>query len=106
LHAFHLANRIQYGILDLLAKPVFILYHLWAVSRLDYTRLQLQSGKFSETAQNVAAVDAEKRSGVEAGTAVPKRNSFFNRGHNHASPAAGDTAGQPRLSGATQVAHE
>lgn len=42
------SEMIFYGILDLLTKPVFCFFHVWMVSRLDYSRLQLQSGKFSE----------------------------------------------------------
>lgn len=107
------ANRISpdsemvfYGVLDVLAKPVFCLWHLWSVAKLDYTKLQLQSGKFSETATNVAAFDAEKRfagNGIQAGTAAPKTGMF---GRNKASPAVGDAPAQPRMSEATQVAHE
>jgi hypothetical protein len=41
---------VFYGILDLLAKPVFTLWHVYQISRLDYTKMQLQSGKFSEGA--------------------------------------------------------
>ncbi|KAJ9115426.1 hypothetical protein QFC22_005183 [Naganishia vaughanmartiniae] len=44
------AEMIFYGILDLLAKPVFTLWHVYQISRLDYTKMQLQSGKFSEGA--------------------------------------------------------
>lgn len=41
---------VFYGVLDLLAKPVFTAYHVFMISRLDYTKMQLQSGKFSEGA--------------------------------------------------------
>jgi len=51
---------IFYGILDVLAKPVFCFIHLWQLSRLDLTALQLQSGKFSSAAVGVAAYDREK----------------------------------------------
>jgi bacteriorhodopsin len=44
------SEMIFYGILDLLAKPVFTLWHVYQISRLDYTKMQLQSGKFSEGA--------------------------------------------------------
>lgn len=47
------AEMIFYGILDLLAKPVFTLWHVWNISKLDYTKMQLQSGKFSEGAAAV-----------------------------------------------------
>lgn len=42
-------EMIFYGVLDLLAKPVFCFYHCWTLSRLDYTRFGLGSGKYSET---------------------------------------------------------
>jgi bacteriorhodopsin len=44
------SEMVFYGVLDLLAKPVFTAYHVWQISRLDYTKMQLQSGKFSEGA--------------------------------------------------------
>lgn len=43
-------EMVFYGVLDLLAKPVFTAYHVFMISRLDYTKMQLQSGKFSEGA--------------------------------------------------------
>lgn len=41
-------EMIFYGILDLLAKPVFAIIHLWALRKVDYSALQLVSGKYSE----------------------------------------------------------
>ncbi|PWN27657.1 family A G protein-coupled receptor-like protein, partial [Jaminaea rosea] len=40
-------EMIFYGILDLLAKPVFAVIHLWGLRKLDYDVLGLQSGKRS-----------------------------------------------------------
>jgi len=54
---------VFYGILDVLAKPVFCFIHLFLLSKLDLTALQLQSGKFSAAATGVAAYDREKYSG-------------------------------------------
>ena len=53
---------VFYGILDVLAKPVFCFIHLFLMSSLDLNALQLQSGKFSSYANNVAAYDREKHS--------------------------------------------
>lgn len=38
---------VFYGILDLLAKPVFALVHLFSLRKCDLSLLRLQSGKFS-----------------------------------------------------------
>lgn len=39
---------VFYGVLDLFAKPVFAIVHLWSVRRIDYSALQLSSGKHSD----------------------------------------------------------
>jgi bacteriorhodopsin len=41
-------EMVFYGILDLLAKPVFTIVHLIALRNVDYSALKLSSGKFSE----------------------------------------------------------
>lgn len=41
---------VFYGVLDLLAKPVFCFYHCFALSKADLTKLHLSSGKYSESA--------------------------------------------------------
>jgi bacteriorhodopsin len=68
------SEMIFYGILDVLAKPGFILFHLWSISKLDLTALQLQSGKFTDSAHGVTNFDREKHA---QGTAA-----------HHPSPAA------------------
>ncbi|UZJ55334.1 hypothetical protein CBS101457_004654 [Exobasidium rhododendri] len=42
------SEMIFYGILDLLAKPVFAFIHLYSLRNIDYQTLQLSSGKYSE----------------------------------------------------------
>lgn len=46
-------EMIFYGILDVIAKPVFTVFHIFQLSKVDYTKLQLQSGKFSEGANTL-----------------------------------------------------
>ncbi|CBQ73003.1 related to YRO2-putative plasma membrane protein, transcriptionally regulated by Haa1p [Sporisorium reilianum SRZ2] len=41
-------EMVFYGVLDLLAKPVFALFHLWSLRRCNYSSLHLKSGKFSD----------------------------------------------------------
>lgn len=41
------SEMVFYGVLDILAKPCFILLHLFALSRTNYEALKLQSGHFS-----------------------------------------------------------
>jgi len=42
------SEMIFYGILDILAKPVFCYIHIFSLSKLEYGRFGLTSGKFSE----------------------------------------------------------
>ncbi|KAK8866046.1 hypothetical protein IAR55_001197 [Kwoniella newhampshirensis] len=44
------SEMIFYGILDVLAKPVYTIFHLAMLSKLDLTLLQLSSGKFTSSA--------------------------------------------------------
>lgn len=57
---------IFYGVLDVLAKPVFLFVHLFLLSREDLSVLQLQSGKFSEGAGAVNYADREKNTAFDA----------------------------------------
>ncbi|GAC93584.1 hypothetical protein PHSY_001149 [Pseudozyma hubeiensis SY62] len=41
-------EMVFYGVLDLLAKPVFALFHLFSLRRCNYSSLHLKSGKFSD----------------------------------------------------------
>jgi len=54
------SEMIFYGILDLLAKPVFLFVHLFLLSKEDLARLQLQSGKYSDGANAINYNDREK----------------------------------------------
>ncbi|BGO98299.1 Protein MRH1 [Rhodotorula toruloides] len=44
------SEMIAYGVLDLLAKPVFSIVHLMGLSKLDYARLGMSSSKVSDGA--------------------------------------------------------
>lgn len=44
-----------YGVLDVLAKPVFTIYHLMSLRKLSIDSLHLSSGKFTVTENNGAA---------------------------------------------------
>jgi bacteriorhodopsin len=41
-------EMVFYGVLDLFAKPVFALVHLYSMRKIDYSRLELNSGKYSD----------------------------------------------------------
>jgi hypothetical protein len=56
-----------------LAKPVFIIFHLFQLSKLDLTALQLQSGKFSTSAVGAAPYDAEKAPRLTAIDNAPRQ---------------------------------
>lgn len=102
-----------YGVLDILAKPVYLFIHLFSISRLDLTRLQLQSGKFTTSAASYTSVaDAEKGSRTGAGYqnhphgtshGTTKTGGLFARkGQRDAQPAPQTTVVEnPRFSEAT-----
>ncbi len=79
-------EMIFYGVLDVLAKPVFCLFHVWSIRNLDYNKLQLQSGKYSVGAHYEPARDAEMN-------------------NMHKNRIADTTAAHPRASEATAVTH-
>jgi hypothetical protein len=107
------SEMIFYGILDVLAKPVFIIYHLFSLSKLDLTALQLSSGKFSSTATANNMYDREKNAAAIGGAAgansaaAPgqKKGMFSRKGRYDAEPvAANNTVNAPRTSEATVAA--
>ncbi|KAK9893679.1 family A G protein-coupled receptor-like protein [Cystobasidium minutum MCA 4210] len=57
------SEMIFYGVLDFLAKPCFLLYHLWSLSNVEYTQFQLQSGHFSVGAHHAPANLEKGRNG-------------------------------------------
>ncbi|KAM0789931.1 hypothetical protein ACM66B_006771 [Microbotryomycetes sp. NB124-2] len=80
------SEMIFYGILDLLAKPVFCFYHCFSIHKLDYARFGFSSGKYSE----VRSADERYWNNAAVGTL--------------SSNLAG--AGEPRASTATAVDHD
>ncbi|KZS88188.1 family A G protein-coupled receptor-like protein [Sistotremastrum niveocremeum HHB9708] len=55
------SEMIFYGILDLIAKPVFCYFHVFSLANLDYGRFGLTSGKFTEGNYATNAGYNEKR---------------------------------------------
>ncbi|WWC99818.1 hypothetical protein V866_006726 [Kwoniella sp. B9012] len=97
------SEMIFYGILDVLAKPVFTIYHLYRLSRLDLSLLQLSSGKFSTSGgvfdrEKHAAAGAPAMVGVPgaSSTSTAKGGFFSRRGQR-------DAVAEPRTSEATAV---
>lgn len=83
---------VFYGIIDLLAMPVFLIYHLWSLKKLPYEMLQLQSGHWS-------AYAAPPENGAiprvgDAGLAPGVTEKVPTNGHHHstATGTAGTTA--------------
>ncbi|PWY99761.1 hypothetical protein BCV70DRAFT_206752 [Testicularia cyperi] len=64
-------EMVFYGVLDLLAKPGFALFHLFSLRRCNYSSLHLKSGKFSDYEDLGAAHYRNMRDGkaAEAGLA-------------------------------------
>jgi bacteriorhodopsin len=54
------SEMVFYGVLDVLAKPGFLFIHLFLLSKEDLSRLQLQSGKYSDGANAINYTDREK----------------------------------------------
>ena len=115
---------IFYGILDVLAKPVFTVFHLYSLSKLDLTVLQLSSGKFTTSAaahghhhdiekSGRAHPASDNSVGVHPheanSTGAPAKKNFFGKKGQYdattpanATPAAPtDGVNQPRMSEAT-----
>lgn len=89
-------EMVFYGVLDVIAKPVFTVYHVWMVSRLDYSKLMLQSGKISEGVDVIP---------TQPHTDIHEKNARANA--TAAAPYTGSTAvapAHPRASEATTVA--
>ncbi|SYW75382.1 related to YRO2 - putative plasma membrane protein, transcriptionally regulated by Haa1p [Ustilago bromivora] len=82
------AEMIWYGILDLLAKPVFTLFHLFSLRRCNYSSLHLKSGKFSDyedlSGAHYRGIGADKA--AEAGATTNANNTSTVNGV-HAAPA-------------------
>lgn len=82
-----------FGVIDVLLMPLFLPVHLFLVSRLDYTKMQLQSGKFSEAATI----------GGSTATSTGDRGDA-QLSNLHAKNRVADSTGtQPRMSEATVV---
>ncbi|KAI0928480.1 hypothetical protein AcW1_005715 [Taiwanofungus camphoratus] len=60
------SEMIWYGVLDLLAGPVFLFYFLWHVSSVDYSTFGLQSGKYTDTVAAVAPTSEKNSAGAGA----------------------------------------
>ena len=71
-------EMVFYGVLDLLAKPVFALYHLFSLRKCNYSSLHLKSGKFSDYEDLTGARGIEAGKAAEAGV-----------GHNHVNGTTG-----------------
>ncbi|KAK1926706.1 hypothetical protein DB88DRAFT_178032 [Papiliotrema laurentii] len=127
------SEMIFYGILDLLAKPVYTILHLFMLSRLDLTALQLSSGKFTTSAVTgphdvektgrhhygtdaaVAGTAGAVGTGATTGTThhTGKKNFFGRKGQYDATPGnttnntvgTHDAPNPPRPSEATAVSH-
>jgi len=103
------SEMVFYGVLDVLAKPVFTMVHLFQLSRLDLTALQLSSGKFSASAVGAGIHDVEKTGrqsyAAESNTPGGNKGFFSRRGQHDATASAVGTndAAYPRHSEATAV---
>ncbi|KAJ8296664.1 Protein FDD123 [Rhodotorula toruloides] len=74
------SEMVAYGVLDILAKPVFSVVHLMSLSRLDHARLGMSSSKVSDGAhQNLL----NEKMGPNSTSATPRASTV-------ASPNAGN----------------
>lgn len=105
---------IWYGILDVLAKPFFLLYHMFALRTLDMTRLHFQTGKYTDYSNTYphpnpdTAEKAPRSSDVNSANRRSLKPKFFPRMGRHdvvAEPAATHAAPQPAATTATGHDH-
>ncbi|GAA6041667.1 hypothetical protein JCM8097_003071 [Rhodosporidiobolus ruineniae] len=66
------SEMIAYGVLDILAKPVFTLIHVLAISRLDYARLGFSSSKVSDGAHQGLLNEKGYAGGAHSAAATPR----------------------------------
>lgn len=92
-------EMVFYGVLDLFAKPVFALVHLYSMRKIDYSRLELSSGKYSEfshlrgdvpSATGGKTTNTTELKGEQTGAAHPIHNGKVTEApHGAVSPATG-----------------
>ncbi|KAL7424769.1 hypothetical protein Q5752_000453 [Cryptotrichosporon argae] len=90
-------EMIFYGILDVMAKPVFLFIHLFSLSKLDLSLLQLSSSKYSVGVGAINPYDAEKASGRTPGGGVTSQAANSVAGTYQRSNAGPSTAGGKKL---------
>lgn len=98
------SEMIFYGVLDVIAKPVFLIYHLFSLRSVPYESFQLQSGHYSAYAHVPGAaaqsyhgpVTAEKR--APGAHSVPAGN-VGGDAHAHGAPGTGTYPGQVHVAG-------
>lgn len=92
------SEMVFYGVLDVLAKPVFLFFHLFALKKVPYDQFNLQSGHYSayaNVATNNNAVSNEK----------PQKTMNAAHGINssapiaHGAPSTGTNPGQMHVVG-------
>lgn len=109
------SEMVAYGVLDVLAKPVFLFVHLFLLSKEDLSALQLSSGKYTATAGGIT-YDREKGAFTGPNNAnaanntnvAGKKGIFGRKGRYDAQPTTGATTSEPappRPSEATAVSH-
>ncbi|KAN0064830.1 hypothetical protein ACQY0O_001887 [Thecaphora frezii] len=90
-------EMVFYGVLDVLAKPVFTLFHLFSLRKCNYSSLHLRSGKFSDyedvvshgtTPRSVEAAKKMEANGHHTGVIANSNNA-----PNSTTTAANATAG-------------
>jgi len=92
------SEMIFYGVLDILAKPVFCFYHCYAMSRCSYERLGLSSGKYSDGLTEKELVYNEKFVG-----ALDSSRLHTNSGAHNGQAGVTQAPHEPRESTATRI---
>jgi bacteriorhodopsin len=90
------SEMIFYGVLDVLAKPVFCFYHCIAMSKCNYERLGFSSGKYSDGLTEEELANNEKYVGAPVGARA-------HHGYNGNTTGMVQTPNTPRESTATRV---
>ncbi|ORX36059.1 hypothetical protein BD324DRAFT_630022 [Kockovaella imperatae] len=101
------SEMIFYGILDVCAKPIFCFIHLFMLSKLDLSVLQLHSGKFSSAAVADPEKNGRRFNAVDndfSTTSPAQKSRMFGKKGKYDAPAAGAGTGTAMGHGTTGVA--
>ncbi|GAA5971345.1 hypothetical protein JCM11641_008317 [Rhodosporidiobolus odoratus] len=85
------SEMVAYGVLDILAKPVFTIIHCLSIEKLDYARLGMSSSKVSDGAHQGLLNEKAPYHGTHGVGADTPRTSMAPTAHRAATPVVAGT---------------